>query len=60
MKQVKILSEECKKKFPNRPPDEIDFGLGWRAAFKILLENTDGSCGVRKCIPMETIKEELQ
>ncbi len=32
MKQVKILFDKCKKKLPNRPPDEFDFGLGFRAA----------------------------
>ena len=34
MKQVKIAYEKCKKGLPNRPPDEIDFGLGFRAALK--------------------------
>ena len=34
MKQVKIEFEKCKKRMPNRPPDEIDFGLGFRAALK--------------------------
>lgn len=38
MKQVKILFEKCKKKMPHRPPDEIDFGLGFRAASEWLLE----------------------
>lgn len=32
MKEVKKVYEECKKRFPNRPPDEIDFGLGWKEA----------------------------
>ena len=36
MKQVKILYEKCKKKMPSRPPDEIDFGLGFRAALRWL------------------------
>ena len=34
MKQVKILYKKCKEKLPNRPPDEIDFGLGFRAALR--------------------------
>ena len=34
MKQVKIAYKEYKEKFPNRPPDEIDFGLGFRAALR--------------------------
>ena len=37
MKQVKIAYEKCKKVLPNRPPDEIDFGLGFRAALKWVL-----------------------
>ena len=37
MKQVKILYEKCKKKMPNRPPDEIDFGLGFRAGLDWIL-----------------------
>ena len=32
MKQVKVAFNKCKMKMPNRPPDEIDFGLGFRAA----------------------------
>ncbi len=34
MKQVKIAYAKCRAKMPNRPPDEIDFGLGFRAALK--------------------------
>ena len=41
MKQVKIAYEECKKKLPNRPPDEIDFGLGFRAACSFMLEELE-------------------
>ena len=37
MKQVKILFEKCKAKMPKRPPDEIDFGLGFRAALRWVL-----------------------
>ena len=33
---------------------------GWVAALKWMLNNTDGSCGVRKCIPMESIRDELK
>lgn len=36
MKQVKIAYNRCKKKIPRRPPDEIDFGLGFRAALNWL------------------------
>ena len=36
MKQVKIVYDECRKKMPNRPPDEIDFGLGFRAALGVV------------------------
>ena len=32
MKQVKQAYKKCKEKLPNRPLDEIDFGLGFRAA----------------------------
>lgn len=38
MKQVKIAYNKCRAKLPNRPPDEIDFGLGFRAALKWLDE----------------------
>ncbi len=41
MKQVKIAYEKCKERMPHRPPDEIDFGLGWRAALKLMLERLD-------------------
>jgi hypothetical protein len=34
MEQAKIAYDKCKKKMPNRPPDEIDFGLGFRAALR--------------------------
>lgn len=34
MKQVKIAYLKCKVKMPHRPPDEIDFGLGFRAALR--------------------------
>ena len=37
MKQVKIEYLKCKKRMPNRPPDEIDFGLGFKAALKWVL-----------------------
>lgn len=38
MKQVKIAYTKCKKELPNRPPNEIDFGLGFRAAFRQILD----------------------
>jgi len=41
MEQVKIAFEECRKKLPNRPPDEIDFGLGFRAALRGILEELE-------------------
>ena len=43
MKQVKIAYEKCKAKIPHRPPDEIDFGLGFRAALGVVLEWLDYS-----------------
>ena len=43
MKQVKILFEKCRKKLPNRPPDEIDFGLGFRAALGMVASWLDYS-----------------
>lgn len=41
MKQVKILYKKCKKKLPNRPPNEIDFGLGFRAALRYVKSKLD-------------------
>ncbi len=41
MKQVKTEFEKCKKKIPHRPPDEIDFGLGFRAALLWVLKIAD-------------------
>ncbi len=37
MKQVKIAYDKCKAKMPHRPPDEIDFGLGFQAALETAL-----------------------
>lgn len=34
MKQVREAYNECRAKMPNRPPDEIDFGLGFRAGLE--------------------------
>jgi hypothetical protein len=45
MKQVKIAFYECKKKIPHRPPDEIDFGLGFRAALKWFLSMREQELG---------------
>ena len=41
MKQVKIAFDKCKEKIPKRPPDELDFGLGWRAAAGYFLEKLE-------------------
>ena len=41
MKQVKIAYDKCRAKLPNRPPDEIDFGLGWRAAASYFLQELE-------------------
>ena len=64
MKQVKIAFNKCKMKMPNRPPDEIDFGLGFRAALEMLSAKlkqlTDPpNC---RCLPyvQEIIDEELK
>ena len=43
MKQVKILYERCKKRMPHRPPDEIDFGLGFRAGLELIFNILDYS-----------------
>lgn len=32
---------------------------GWKAALEWLLSQPDGSCGVRRCVPMEAIRDEL-
>ena len=55
MKQCKVLYEKCKKKLSNRPPDEIDFGLGFRAALKMVLKEITLSP-----IGLKTIQEELE
>lgn len=41
MKQVQIEYEKCKKKMSHRPPDEIDFGLGFRAATRYFLDELE-------------------
>lgn len=38
-KQVKIAYDKCKEKIPNRPPDEIDFGLGFQAGLNWVLKH---------------------
>jgi len=43
MKQVKIAYSEYKEKFPNRPLNEIDFGLGFSSSLIWLKEKID--CG---------------
>ena len=64
MKQVKIAYDKCKKKMPNRPPDEIDFGLGWRAALRRLYERIEQMSEPPDCrcflSVQEIINEELQ
>jgi hypothetical protein len=45
MKQVKKAYEEYKAKFSNRPPNEIDFGLGFNSALIWLKEKID--CGAK-------------
>ena len=58
MKQVKIAFEKCQKKMPHRPPDEIDFGLGWRAAARYFLAELE----IEESFEVfhARIKEELQ
>jgi len=54
MKQVKKAYKGCKAKLPNRPPDEIDFGLGFRAGLEMIIEEVTLSP-----IGLETIQKEL-
>ena len=48
------------------PSDPYDGGYligiqhGWRAALELIKSMPDGSCGVRKCVPMEAIRDELE
>jgi len=58
MKQVKILYEKCRKKLPNRPPNKIDFGLGFRAALEWMLKGLDYSIEHKEI--GDKIHEELQ
>lgn len=60
MKQVKIAYDKCKAKMPNRPPDEIDFGLGFRAGLDwIQGQHCRGDWDDGSALETE-IKEELQ
>ncbi len=60
MKQVKIAYDKCKKKLPNRPPDEIDFGLGFRAALRWIEEERKAKGDNHlKCV-FDVIEEELK
>ena len=60
MKQVKIAYEKCEAKMPKRPPDEIDFGLGFRAALGwIEKEREARGDNYLKCV-FDAIEEELQ
>lgn len=54
MKQSKIYYEKCRKKLPHRPPNEIDFGLGFRAALEWALTHK------ADIINTKFIKKELQ
>lgn len=58
MKQVKKAYEECQKKLPNRPPDEIDFGLGFGAALRWMKEKLN--CEVQPGDVEYFIDKELQ
>ena len=58
MKQVKIAYDKCKAKIPNRPPDEIDFGLGFRAALGVVLGLLDYSSEHKEIA--DKIHEELE
>ena len=66
MKQVKIAYDKCKKKLPNRPPDEIAFGLGFRSALEEVLKQIDEAVEDREegifieNIIEDWIKKELQ
>ena len=55
MKQVKKAYKKCRAKLPNRPPDEIDFGLGFRAGLDMVLKEVTLSP-----IGLKTIQEELK
>ena len=59
IKQAKKEYNKYKEKFPNRPPNEIDFGLGFKAA----LEWVKGRSQVAKSLYMidvNDLDEELQ
>lgn len=59
MKQVKILYEKCRKKLPNRPPNEADFGLGFRAALEMILEERKAQGDNHlKCV-FDVVEQEL-
>ena len=61
MKQVKIEFEKCKKKMPNRPPDEIDFGLGFRAGLRFVLKDCEYTDPYGQSnFDSDKMKEELQ
>ena len=61
MKQVQIAYDKCKKKMPHRPPDEIDFGLGFRAGVKWVLENCKYTDPFgQDNFDLDKIKEELK
>lgn len=59
MKECKRQFQECKKRLPNRPPDEIDFGLGFSAGLRwmkqIMIDNAE-----QETLTFADIEKELQ
>lgn len=60
MKQVKKAYNECRAKLSNRPPDEIDFGLGFRAGVRWALSHKYDTDGCGDVINAEILEDELQ
>ncbi len=58
MKQVKIAYDKCKAKMPHQPPDEIDFGLGFRAGVRWASDKVVESSSPQEALQL--IQEELQ
>jgi len=59
MKQVKIAYREFKAKYPNSPLNEIDFGLGFRAALNWMKSESQTAKSLYM-INVNIIDEELQ
>lgn len=58
MKQVKKAYKEYRAKLSNRPPNEIDFGLGFSSALIWLKEKLDCGAGledIETCIDKERL-----